>query len=103
MRVTVSEQWRSGVKLDSRAASMASDRSTVGRLKVQIKGAERFATFTRYQEGREALILPPLWRVEVVSLDDSYIVLGGIQRTSERGPLQYQEWRCEIMDKQKQW
>ncbi len=45
------------------------------------------ARFTRYQEGREAMILPPLWRVEVVSLDDSYIVLGGLQRTSEKGPF----------------
>lgn len=60
-------------------------------------GAERFATFTRYQEGREAMTLLPLWRVEVVSLDDSYIVLGGAQRTSEKGPLQYRERRCKII------
>lgn len=103
MRVTVEERWNAGIKMDGRALSLTANRGLVGRLKIQAKGQERYATFTHYREGRETMILPPLWRVEVIELEDDWIVLSGLQRTAERGPLQYQEWRCSIMDKQKQW
>ncbi|TAK92747.1 MAG: hypothetical protein EPO09_14840 [Aquabacterium sp.] len=103
MRAIITESWRDGIKLDGRSASMTSDRSTVGRLRILAKGFERQATFSTIRDGRETLLLPPLWRVEVISLDEWYLTLSGLQRTRERGPLQYQEWRCEILDKQKQW
>lgn len=103
MRVTVQECWLGGLKLDGRASSLNANRGLIGQLKILAKGQERYATFTHYREGREAMILPPLWRVEVIELEDDRIILGGLQRTAERGPLQYQEWRCSIIDKQKQW
>lgn len=103
MRAIITENWRDGTKLDSRAATMTADKSTVGRLCVQLRGTERQATFSTIREGREAMLLPPLWRAEILSLDDSNLVLCGLQRTRENGPLQYQEWKCEIVDKQKQW
>lgn len=103
MRVTVSERWNGGVKLDNRAASMNTDRGTVGQLKIVADGTKRYATFTHFRDGREAMILPPLWRAEVLSLDESTITLCGLQRTAEGAPLHFQEWRCDIVDKQKQW
>lgn len=103
MRVTVEECWREGMKLDGRASSLNANRALIGQLKIQTKGQERYATFSHYREGREAMILPPLWRVEVIALDDSWLVLGGLQRMAARGPLQYQEWRCSILDKQRAW
>lgn len=102
MRVTVEQCWNAGVKMDGRASSLNARRDLVGQLKIQVKGAERYATFTHFREGQETMILPPLWRVEVIGLNESWLVLGGLQRTVERGPLQYQEWRCSIMEKQRQ-
>ena len=101
MRVTIQERWHSGVKLDERANMLNADHSAVGALRIQVKGVERLATFKTFMEGREVNALPPLWRVEVIDLSDSYITLTGLQRTRPRGPLHFQEWRCEIMDKQK--
>lgn len=98
MRVSVTENWFEGVRKDQRALAMTKDYET-GDLLITTRKGWKVATFTRYQGGRNVDVLPPLWRVEVVQIDDLTIQLAGLQRLSARAPLHFQEWSCLIRDR----